>query len=109
MPALPVFKNASSPTKLLSITAQHLHISVEEIKSTSRNREAVEARQIVFKILKDEDGRKYAKIGMMFEKNHATIIHGVKSMSNLIKLYPPMKRRYDKIKEAYLAITKIPK
>ena len=48
-----------------------------------RLRNLVENRAIVFKMLRKFTGLSLHEIGKMFEKNHATVLHGVKLCDNL--------------------------
>lgn len=55
------------------------------IKKT-RKREVVMARDFVAKILYDLQYGSLTKIGMMFNKSHATILHGIREINQAIEI-----------------------
>jgi len=54
------------------------------VKTKARRRRVVLYRQIGFKLLRDM-GLSHEKIGKAFDISHATVIHGVKSLNNLLE------------------------
>lgn len=68
------------------------------IKSTSRHKEAVYARFIYFKLCKElEIPYSLAKIGYYVNRNHATVIHGLKQYEILLN-YEDFKEMDKKIR-----------
>lgn len=57
-----------------------------DLMSKTRIRSVVTARNCFYFILKTQYGITYQDIGRIFDKNHATIIHGVRSTRNLLDI-----------------------
>lgn len=57
-----------------------------DLMSKTRRRSIVTARNAFYYILKTQYGVTYQEIGYVFDKNHATIIHGVKATRNLLDI-----------------------
>lgn len=55
------------------------------LMSKTRHRPVVEARQMIFKILRENTILTFSEIGFLFNKNHATVIFGIKSITNVIE------------------------
>jgi len=62
-----------------------LGISKEAIHSQLRMRDVVNARFIIFWILYNH-GYTYSLIGCYYNRNHATVIHGVKLIDELLQI-----------------------
>lgn len=71
--------------------SQAAKIPVEILKLKTRKREIVEARQIYFVRAKLFTTASLAVIGRLVGKDHATVLHGIKVVNNVIEL----KRKYD--------------
>lgn len=76
------------------------------LKSKTRKREIVEARYIFFKIIRDNTRKSLAVIGEKFRKDHATVLHGLKTHENLMS-YPKYKEKYKDILERTIALSRI--
>jgi chromosomal replication initiation ATPase DnaA len=57
--------------------------SVEDVLSTTRKQECVEARRFIYAYFYSI-GKPYSEIGVMFGKNHATILHSVHKLVDFI-------------------------
>ena len=57
-----------------------------QIQEESRRRDVVYSRAIYYKLAKDYSGKSLAKIGKAVNKDHATVIHGLKLFENVINL-----------------------
>jgi len=62
--------------------------------SKTRKREYVDARRIAYKIFRVVKGYSYAKIGSMFNKDHATVLFGVNTTNSLMDVDPKFKENY---------------
>ena len=62
------------------------YICAEGLDTKSRKREVVYRRIYLFKYLQQMEGLTLTAIGKMFNKDHATVIHGLKTFDN-VKLY----------------------
>ena len=72
-----------------------------DIEDTTRKRRIVDARRAYAKILKDA-GFSYHYIGDSLNKNHATIIHYVKSVDDLLKYDSPFEKKFMLAKKNFL-------
>jgi len=56
-----------------------------DIHTKSRKQEHIEARAIVYSIMRECLNMTYKEIGKVFNKNHATILHAVNELPYMIK------------------------
>lgn len=68
-----------------------------DLKRKTRKREYVDARAIAFYIIKTELNLSLDAIGKFFEKNHATVLHGLRVFYNLIETDKSFKNKFNKI------------
>lgn len=99
-----IIRGKRDTTRLVYITSSVTGVKKEQITSKTRERRVVEARQIMFKILREEDQKEFAKIGSYFNKDHATILYGVRNISNLIEVDKEIESKYNEIKQKYLEL-----
>jgi hypothetical protein len=71
------------------------------IDDPTRKRNIVDARRAYAKILKDA-GFSYQHIGGSIKKDHATIIHYVKSIDSLLKYDPIFEKKFISAKKNFL-------
>jgi chromosomal replication initiation ATPase DnaA len=71
-------------------------LSAGDLKSKARITEIVIPRQVYWYYMK-KHGFSYSEIGRMFKKNHATVMHGVKRVNDLIDAKDSYAERYLKI------------
>jgi chromosomal replication initiation ATPase DnaA len=61
------------------------HITLDQIKSKSRKREHVLARQIAMVYFKEKTDYSLKRIGSLFEnRDHSTVIHAIQAIQNLL-------------------------
>lgn len=89
--------NANDEVKrnhIVSAVANHYGVTVADMKSPSRKREFVMARQMAMYLIRVCTGYSLLKIGQFFgDRNHATILHGIECITNL----PPHDNQYKDI------------
>ena len=73
--------------------ARKLGIPVSAIYSKSRKTEVVTARQVYWRLMLN-NGFSYSEIGRFFNKNHATIIHGISKINDFISVNDSYLKRY---------------
>jgi len=72
-------------TELFESKIRHeYNISIEELHSKSRKRYIIEPRQIMMYVMREHYGYRLERIGDYFDKNHATVIHAVKNIKNIM-------------------------
>lgn len=57
-----------------------------DIRAKSRERELVIARQCFFYVLRTQYRLSYTKIGDIFDKNHASVIHGERLVRDMLEI-----------------------
>jgi len=67
------------------IDAVEYSSGLKNIKEKTRRREFVDARRIAYHILRSIHGLSFQAIATEFDKNHASVIHGIKDVDFLIK------------------------
>lgn len=72
-----------------------------DIDKNTRKREIVDARRVYSKILRDF-GFSYQHIGDSINKDHATIIHYIKSIDNLLTYDPSFEKKFIIIKKQFV-------
>ena len=72
--------------ELIKRVCEIRNITIEQIYSTDRRREFVEARYIVFYVLKEFCGYSLISIGDKFGKTHATVLHGVNFIKDITSI-----------------------
>lgn len=78
-------KNLISKKEIISIISARVEIPPETIKSLTRKREIVVARQICMYMAKNYRTDSLATIGEFYgKKDHATVLHSCKTINNLI-------------------------
>ena len=77
----------------LETYASKTGISVSEIESKSRKKETVTARHVYWFYLKSK-GFGYNEIARMFNRNHATVFHGINKIRDFIELKDCYVERY---------------
>jgi len=73
---------------------EKVDITIEELFLKSRKRDLVEKRMVLSYVLRKSLGMTYQDIGKSLEKNHASIIHSIKTIENFLSVYPHIKRLY---------------
>tara|TARA_R100000541_G_scaffold15843_5_gene25322 strand:- start:4860 stop:5216 length:357 start_codon:yes stop_codon:yes gene_type:complete len=79
------------------IDAVQYSSGVLNIKEKTRKREYVDARRIAYHILRSIHGLPFQVIGKEFDKNHASVMHGIKDVDFLIKTDPFFRETYNKV------------
>lgn len=74
---------------LMSVVADTLHVSIEDLKSNSRRRELVDARHCYFIIARKKTKRSMASIGRSLNKDHTIVIFALKKY-NKFQLKQPV-------------------
>lgn len=76
------------------------HYKANPMQDT-RLRKVVEARAIGYKVIQKTHNMSLSKIGRLFKKDHATVIHGLKTFSYLYETEPFFKFNYNMILAEY--------
>ena len=76
-----------------------LNIPVSEIRRETRKREIVFARQMCMFLIYRKCKLSQEATGSRYNRDHATVIHSIKTINNLIEFDKSTRDVYDKIKE----------
>lgn len=85
-----------SPDQIESAVATEFHVSLVDMKGTPRFRELMDARQTAWILLRYY-GLSYPSIGRRFDRTHATILYGIKTVGRHIEREPKLKARFEKL------------
>lgn len=66
--------------EVVSIVAQHFDVTPVEVFSRSRTKRFSEARHASFWILRQHTKLSFEEIAEQFDRDHSTVVHGVRSM-----------------------------
>ena len=84
--------------EILNTVSEQLNISTALIRSTSRKREVVQARQIAMYLAKEHTNMSSARIGSYIgSRDHATVLHACKLVKDLIQVDKTFSANLDKI------------
>tara|TARA_R110002020_G_scaffold2532_3_gene12142 strand:- start:3500 stop:4108 length:609 start_codon:yes stop_codon:yes gene_type:complete len=104
IPGLKRFEFAEKPPVLdkqsvIDVICDYFHVSLDILSSKTRKREICEPRQITMYLLRKHTSLTCKSIASIFSKDHATVIHGCKSISNLIQVDRELKKNIGKIED----------
>ena len=88
------------------VAAEVWEIPVEAIKTKTRQREVVEARQVLMVSRKQLTGKSLNMVGSEYSKDHATVLHAIKTVNNLIETDKVFRVKYETFIER---MTQLPK
>lgn len=98
--AIPGFKGVKRTlNEVVYLLLEELGISsIEELQVKSRKREIVSKRQIIMYMLKWHGGFTLAQIGLIFKKDHATVLHSERAVENDMILDRDLRKEIDRLK-----------
>ena len=73
---------------------------VDDVMSKTRRREVVDARRISFRILRNVYGLSFQRIGDLFDKNHASVLHSLKDFDFILNHDDIFQNNYNKCMSA---------
>ena len=80
--------------RITDAVCAYLDIPKARILSKSRERHLVDARRMIYNMIRSTYGYSLNSIGIHFKKNHATIIHGIRTHKHLCKYDSHYKKYY---------------
>ncbi len=92
------------PEKIIELCADTYHISVEDLKSVSRQRRYVEPRNMSMYIIRHNTRLGLADIGRLYDgkhgyKDHSAVVNAIKAIDNLMDTEPEVKEIHKQITE----------
>jgi chromosomal replication initiation ATPase DnaA len=89
--------------RCMYVLKEHYDISEDEICSKRRFKALVKLRAMCYKIIRDNaSNNSFANIGRLFNRDHATILFGIKSLNNHIDIYKVEAEEYETFKRLVL-------
>ena len=93
-----------SVSRITDIVCRYFEIDEKSFNSTKRTREVAQARQIAMYLAKQHTKLPLAAIGAAIGgRNHATVLHSCKNVSNLIETDKVLKNQIEEIEKIILA------
>jgi chromosomal replication initiator protein len=71
-----------APESIISKVSERFGVSVEELKSKNKQKRIAEARQVCMYLIREMTDLSLPKIGEIFFRDHTTILHGWRTISN---------------------------
>ncbi|MBR3847589.1 MAG: chromosomal replication initiator protein DnaA [Alistipes sp.] len=90
--------------QIIKVVCEHLSIDADRFNSSERTREIAQARQIAMYLSKQHTKAPLTTIGASIGgRNHATVLHSCKAVSNLLETDKQFKRQVEEIEKKILA------
>jgi len=83
--------------QILDCVAENFELDIQKILGPSQKREICEARFFFCLISRNLTARTLESIGNHINRDHCTVLHGIRKANDLIDIYPEMKSLYNKI------------
>ena len=93
-------KKEITPELIITIVAEHFHLTADDLKSTKRNSEIVAPRQIAMYLCNEMTSVGLKKIGVeMGNRDHSTVLHGSRKIAAELKKSESMKNTIEILKK----------
>jgi len=90
--------------RIIEVVCTHLNLDFARFNSTERTREIAQARQIAMYLAKQHTKAPLTMIGSAIGgRNHATVLHSCKAVTNLIETDKAFRRQVEEIEKKVLA------
>ena len=87
-----------TPENIINVVCDHYGISIEDIKSSKRNKELVHPRQMIMYLCRSMTNATYKEIASLLGgRDHSTIIYGERSITDLIEKDESIRRTIETI------------
>lgn len=96
-----------TPLEIIDIICDYYGTSYEEINCRDRSEELRWPRQVCMYFLSEFTTLSLNRIGKYFGRDHATIIHSRKKISDLCEIYPNERERIAEIRGSIIASREI--
>ena len=98
------FNNKSVNVELIQkLVASHFNLNIQELLSPRRSRSLARPRQIAMYLAKQHTTNSLPDIGRKFSnRDHTTVIHAVKKISELIKIDNDIRENVNELKKKLL-------
>ena len=93
----PTFHENVECFRIATSVAYVFKVSIDEMKSKTRQKRIVEARQYYFYVCKESSTLTYGKIAGYIKRDHATGVYGAKKIKEQLAIYPDVQEKIDEI------------
>jgi hypothetical protein len=84
------------------VVAEYFHLEESDLSIPSRECKLVEARHIAMSLCREFTSLSFGRIGQAFNRDHASVMHAMKAVSNQIETNQKYAKQFEKIKELLL-------
>lgn len=88
----------SDHDQILTAVCVGLRVELKAVLGRNRMRPLVEARQIAFYLMRQLSGLTLTQIGEIFGRDHSTVIYGINTVNDLLKVDVPFQKKVHYIK-----------
>jgi chromosomal replication initiator protein len=86
-------------------TARHFALKVQELKSPSRRRTVVAARDVAMYLARQLTGRSFEEIGQFFGgRDHTTVLHGCRKTQRMLESDPAVRSTVQRLHQALSSV-----
>lgn len=82
---------------IINCTSKFTGIPKNQLLNCTRKREVLDARRMAIAIIRRNTKLSLAKIGALFGKDHATILHAERTAKDIYKFNKEYRRRFDEL------------
>lgn len=90
-------KKERTPHNIINEAAKYFKVDVAYLMKDERTRTRVQARGMIFKVLRDHCRLSFLQIASLFDKDHTTIIHGIRKLEDLLDVYPEIAHEFESL------------
>lgn len=94
-----------TPESVVSLVANTLEVTEEQIYEHNRSREIVEARYIAMKIIRDNYKLSYTRIGLIFKNDHSTVIYAMNQVDDLMQSSKTFQDKFKKVSKQLMLMS----
>ena len=99
-----LYQKEISIDHIIKVVCEYLNLDFDRFNSTERTREIAQARQIAMYLAKQHTKAPLTTIGAAIGgRNHATVLHSCKAVSNLLETDKAFRRQVEEIEKLVLA------
>lgn len=92
------------PEALIDLVVHYYGLTLADLASNSRKKPLVQARQVAMYLLREDLDLSFAAIGQLLgDRDHATVIYGVRKVTDLLETDEALKREIAQLREQLLA------
>jgi len=87
----------NEPMSIISAVCRYYNLDYGALKGNIRSRKLAIGRHTIFKLIKDNTKLSLTEIGKFLNKDHSTVLYGIRKIENLTELYEEEREHYKAI------------